>query len=174
VYLPPNIPATPSRPFPLLHIHGTGDPIVPYNGGVSTVGSLTLNFPPVERLVRDYVLNNQGNTTPIISDLANTNTTDGTRVQRWSYDTGSYFDPGGNSRDAEVLFYRVANGGHNWPGDSTSWPGWASPVNHDISASQEIWNFFSRHEVAAIPEPSCILLCALTSVVFVAWRALKK
>lgn len=158
VYLPPSIPAVPSRPFPLLHIHGTGDPIVPYNGGVSTVGALTLNFPPAQRLLHDYVLNNHGDTTPIVTDLPNANTTDGTTVQKWSYNVGSYIDTAGVARPAEVLHYRIQNGGHNWPGDSTSWPAWASPVNQDISASAEIWNFFSRHEVAAIPEPGCFLL----------------
>jgi polyhydroxybutyrate depolymerase len=173
VYVPPNIPATPRRPFPLLHIHGTGDPIVPYNGGTSTVGSLTLNFPPAERLVRDYVLNNQGNTTPIVTDLANTNTMDGTTAQKWSYDAGSYLDAAGNPREAEVLFYRVAGGGHNWPGDSPTWPAWASPVNQDFSASAEIWSFFSRHEVAAIPEPGCFLLGLVAFAIFAVNRWLK-
>jgi polyhydroxybutyrate depolymerase len=170
VYLPPNIPATPSRPFPLLHIHGTGDPIVPYSGGVSTVGSLTLDFPPVERLVRDYVLNNQGNTSPVITDLPNANTMDGTMAQKWLYDTGTYLDVAGNPREAEVLLFRVANGGHNWPGDSTTWPAWAAPVSQDFSASAEIWSFFSRHEVAAIPEPGCLVLGFIALAVAAAWR----
>jgi polyhydroxybutyrate depolymerase len=157
VFVPPNIAATPSRPFPVLHIHGTGDPIVPYNGGVSTVGSLTLNFPPVDRIVHEYVVNNGGSLTPNIIDLPNINTTDGTTVQMLSYDGGVYFDKAGMARDAEVLLYRVQNGGHNWPGDSTTWPSWALPVNYDISASNEIWRFFSRHELA-IPEPGGLSL----------------
>jgi polyhydroxybutyrate depolymerase len=173
VYMPPNIPATPSRPFPLLHIHGTGDLIVPYNGGVSTVGSLTLNFPPAQRLLHDYVLNNQGDTTPIVTDLPNTNTMDGTTVQKWSYDVGDYIDVADNARDAEVLFYRIENGGHNWPGDSTSWPAWAAPVNQDISASAEIWSFFSRHEVAAIPEPGCFWLSLIGLTALGAWRRIR-
>jgi hypothetical protein len=70
----------------------------------------------------------------------------------------NYLDAAGNARPAEVLLYRIQNGGHNWPGDTTGWPGFAVPVNYDISASNEIWNFFSRHEVAAIPEPSCLVL----------------
>ncbi len=36
----------------------------------------------------------------------------------------------------EVLFYKVVNGGHDWPG----WSG-----NRDINASREIWNFFKMH-----------------------------
>ena len=157
ILAPPNIEPTPSRRFPVLHIHGTGDAIVPYNGGISTVGSLTLNFPPVLRSVHDYVLNNGGDLMPTIVDLPNTNTTDGTTVQLLSYDGGNYLDQAGNARPAEVLLYRIQNGGHNWPGDATGWPGFAVPVNYDISASNEIWKFFSRHEVAAIPEPSCMV-----------------
>jgi polyhydroxybutyrate depolymerase len=151
VFVPPNIAATPSRPFPLLHMHGSSDPIVPYNGGVSTVGSLTLNFPPVQRGIHDYALNNGGDITPTIVDLPNSNTGDATTVQLHTYDGGDYIDTTGNAREAEVLHYRIQNGGHNWPGDSTSWPGWAAPINYDISASNEIWKFFSQHEVAVIP-----------------------
>jgi polyhydroxybutyrate depolymerase len=161
VDLPPNIESTPGRPFPLLHIHGTGDPIVPYNGGVSTVAALTLNFPPVERLVHDYVRSNGGDLMATIVDLPNTNSADGTTVQLLSYDGGSYLDAAGNTRPAEVLLYRIQNGGHNWPGDATGWPGFAVPVNYDISASNEIWKFFSRHEVAAIPEPGCLMLALI-------------
>jgi polyhydroxybutyrate depolymerase len=148
VLFPPDVPTTPDRPFPLLHIHGTGDPIVPYSGGSGFMG---VQFPPAEQIVAEYVRNNGGDATPTIVDLPNTNTTDGTTVQKWTYDGGTYLDSAGNSREAEVLLYRIAGGGHNWPGDSTAWPGWASPVNFDISASTEIWDFFSRHEVAAIP-----------------------
>jgi polyhydroxybutyrate depolymerase len=166
IYLPPNIDATPSRPFPLLHIHGTGDPIVPYNGGVSTVGALTLNFPPVQRLIDDYVLSNGGDLVPTIVDLPNTDTTDGTTVQKLSYGGATYFDNSGIAREAEVFHYRIANGGHNWPGDATGWPGFAVPVNYDISASNEIWQFFNRHEVAAIPEPNCIVLALIVMAAF--------
>jgi polyhydroxybutyrate depolymerase len=152
---PPGLAATPSRPFPLLHVHGTGDPLVPYNGGV---GVFDLQFPSVERVVHDYVLNNGGDTVPTIVDLPNTDTTDGSTVQLLSYDGGTYLDRSGSVRPAEVLLYRIQDGGHNWPGDFSPWPGFAVPVNYDISASNEIWKFFSRHEVAAIPEPSCFVL----------------
>jgi polyhydroxybutyrate depolymerase len=171
VYFPPHIEATPSRPFPLLHIHGTGDPIVPYNGGISTVGSLTLNFPPVERLVHDYVRSNGGDLMPTIVDLPNTDTADGTTVQLLTYDGGNYLDAAGNARPAEVLLYRIQDGGHNWPGDAMGWPEFGVPVNYDISASNEIWNFFSRHELALIPEPSCFLLGLFGMAALTARRA---
>jgi polyhydroxybutyrate depolymerase len=151
---PPNLAATPSRPFPLLHMHGTGDTLVPYNGGV---GVFDLRFPSVEQVVGDYVLNNGGDITPTIVDLPNTNTTDGTTVQLLSYEGGAYRDTAGNLRPAEVLLYRIHNGGHNWPGDFPAWPEFAVPVNYDISASNEIWRFFSRHALA-IPEATCLSL----------------
>jgi polyhydroxybutyrate depolymerase len=110
VFAPPEIEATPGRPFPILHMHGTGDPIVPYNGGTSTVGSLTLNFPPALRLIEEYAFNNGGDAMPTIVDLPNTNITDGTTVQKWTYDGGTYLDSAGNDREADVLLYRIDNG----------------------------------------------------------------
>ena len=152
VLYPPGIEALPDRPFPLLHIHGTSDPLVPYNGGVGPpVGGYSFSFPPVERVVSDYVANNGGDSTPTVVELPNINTADGTTVRRTSYEGDGYLDSAGQLRATEVLLYRVQNGGHNWPGDSTGWPGWASPVNYDISASNEIWSFFSRHEAPLVP-----------------------
>jgi polyhydroxybutyrate depolymerase len=169
VLFPPNVAMTPSRPFPLLHMHGTSDALVPYAGGT---GVFDFRFPSAEQLARDYVLNNGGNTTPGIVDLPNTNTTDGSTVQRWTYEGGPYIDKAGNARDADVLLYRVQGGGHNWPGEFTDWPGFAGTINRDISASEEIWNFFSGHEVAAIPEPGCIWLGLIGLIVIGMWRGL--
>jgi hypothetical protein len=44
----------------------------------------------------------------------------------------------------EVLFYRVNNGGHPWPGSGFILPHLGN-TNMDISASSEIWNFFKRN-----------------------------
>jgi polyhydroxybutyrate depolymerase len=165
---PPDVAATPSRPFPLLHMHGTSDALVPYNGGA---GVFNLQFPSVESVVSDFVLNNGGNLTPTVADLPDTNSMDGSTAQLFSYDGGVYFDTAGNPREAEVLLYRIQNGGHNWPGDFTGWPDWASLVNRDFNASAEIWNFFSRHAVAAIPEPAGIwLVCAGVATCAVRFR----
>ncbi|MCA9837821.1 MAG: prolyl oligopeptidase family serine peptidase [Trueperaceae bacterium] len=48
----------------------------------------------------------------------------------------------------ETILYIVSGGGHNWPGH----PGIiqdevAGTVNTDINASEEIWQFFSRHQL---------------------------
>jgi polyhydroxybutyrate depolymerase len=169
---PRDLPEVPDRPFPLLQIQGTSDIITPYNGGR---GAFDARYLHVEELLAKYVLNNGGNLTPTITNLPNTSTTDGSTVQLLSYEGGTYFDNAGNPREAEVLLYRVNGGGHSWPGDFTGWTeDWATPVNYDISASNEIWNFFSRHEVAAIPEPGALLLCVAGFGTVLAARALKK
>jgi polyhydroxybutyrate depolymerase len=41
-----------------------------------------------------------------------------------------------NINGNEVLFYKVVNGGHDWP----DWSG-----NRDINASREVWNFFKKY-----------------------------
>lgn len=140
---PADIPPVPSRPFPLLHIHGTADPYAPYYGGYSSAVGQT--FPAVEQVVGEIAQNNGADSTPSIVDLPNINTTDSSTVQLLTYGNGDmYLDTEGHVRQAEVLLYRVVNGGHNWPGGGYPFP----PVNRDINASEEIWNFFSRHTVA--------------------------
>jgi polyhydroxybutyrate depolymerase len=150
-YMPLGSPATPCRPFPFLHIHGTADTIVPYGGGYSQ----GWNWPPVERVVGDYVSSNGCALTPSTTNLPSLDLTDGCTIQLLSYTNGHmYLDTDGNAREAQVLFYRVVGGGHSWPGDYQGWGAlfpWAFPVNRDIDASEEIWTFFSRHRVAAAP-----------------------
>lgn len=46
----------------------------------------------------------------------------------------------------EVVLYGVAGGGHNWPGFADALPvEIGGTVNLDINATEEIWEFFSRH-----------------------------
>jgi len=48
--------------------------------------------------------------------------------------------------DTEIVFYRIKDGGHTWPGSSTilTQP-WAGKTNEDIVASRLIWQFFEAH-----------------------------
>lgn len=150
IYAPIGLPATPPRPFPLMHVHGTADVRIPYAGGEN----LGWVWPPCEQVVADYVLNNGCDPTPTLYDFPNLVTTDSSTVQRLNYGRGAaYVDVTGGVHEAEVLLYRVTGGGHSWPGGSGTWPDHCLPVNRDINASAEIWNFFSRHAVA-IPEPA--------------------
>jgi hypothetical protein len=49
---------------------------------------------------------------------------------------------------ADVVHYRVINGGHNWPGGINLFP-FLGSFNLDINAGQEIWNFFAQQSSPA-------------------------
>lgn len=142
LYAPLDLPATPSRPFPLLHIHGTADQAIIYTGGYYA----NWLFPPVEQVVEEYAQSNGADVVPSLVDLPDVDATDSSTVQLLTYgNPDAYVDVEGNVRQAETLLYRVVNGGHNWPDtDVVRNP----PVNRDINASELIWEFFTRHVLA--------------------------
>ena len=53
----------------------------------------------------------------------------------------------GGCRDgAEIVFYRIAGGGHTWPGSSIVLTSpWSGKTSKDITATQLIWAFFATH-----------------------------
>ena len=142
---PPELAAIPDRPFPLLHMHGTGESFfIPYEGGRSAFRPDYV-FPPVEQMVGYYATNN-GCDSMSITMLPDVNLADSSTVQLISYtNCNTYTSSSGNSIPAEVLLYRIEGGGHTWPDGGSGPPG--EVINHDINASQEIWDFFSRHKL---------------------------
>ena len=120
----------PGRKVPVMHIHGTTDPTVPYaTGAGNSVG--------VEQTLaywRDT--NNCGMLSDTI-DLANTNTGDSCTVKRIDY---------AHCSNSELLFYKVKNGGHTWPGSPISINLYGY-TDRDISATDEIWKFFSKYSL---------------------------
>lgn len=115
----------PDRTFPIMHIHGTSDFIVSYNGGF---GNKSVN-----EVIDFWVANNNCPENPEITQLPDL-VQEGSTVEQHTYSPCD---------DAtEVVLLRVINGGHTWPG-ATGNSGIGN-TNHDISASEEIWNFLSR------------------------------
>jgi polyhydroxybutyrate depolymerase len=119
---------SPQRVMPVLHIHGTADLIVSYNGGF---GNASVN--QVLDYWNDY---NNCPTIPIIEDLPDL-VAEGSTVERhtWRPCDGA----------SEVMLLKVINGGHTWPG-SVGVTG-VGNTNRDIIASSEIWNFVSRFKL---------------------------
>jgi polyhydroxybutyrate depolymerase len=124
---------TPQHPTPVLHIHGTADATVPYNGATA----LGITFAPIPTVLRYWVEFNGGNPTPAVTALPNPSSTDFSTVERsvWS----------GGRQGSVVAHLRIIGGGHTWPGASLG-PGFppqsaTNPTNQDISASVEIWRF---------------------------------
>jgi polyhydroxybutyrate depolymerase len=115
----------PSRNIAVMHVHGTSDLIVPYNGGFGNTSA-----DEVLSLWRDF--GNCPDTAVIVDlpDLVQEGST--VQVHTWA--------PCDDS--VEVVHYKVINGGHTWPG-SVGNVGFGI-TNRDISASDEIWKFVSR------------------------------
>ena len=151
-------PANPTapRPFPVLHFHGTADPVLPFNGGIGNLPPPlnTFQFPAVADVIDAWRDSNNSVGDPIITQLPNLNTEDGSTVTMIQYIDGDHYETSsGDKRPAEVLFYRIEGGGHTWP-SGMNHPAFLGNVNRDINASEEIWKFFSRHELPAVmPEP---------------------
>ncbi len=115
----------PTRPVPVLQIHGTADAVVSYNGGFGGVS--------VDDVIAKWVSLDACPVTPILTSLPNTNVTDNSTVESYVY------TPCTGTTQVELL--KVIGGGHQWPG-TTSLLGGLGTVNRDINASGEIWNFF--------------------------------
>lgn len=114
-----------------MQIHGTTDLIVPYNGGSATTGY------SVDEVMSKWQSLLNCNNSPTTTDLPNTNLLDLSTVQRIEYN--------GCSANSELTLLKVTGGGHMWPGTDVILSG-IGTINRDISASEEIWNFFSNHQ----------------------------
>jgi polyhydroxybutyrate depolymerase len=128
---------TPSRDISVMQIHGTSDAIVSYNGSAQGGKS-------VADVIGLWVGNNSCTTTPQVQLLPDVNTQDNSTVEK------SVYAP--CSTGTEVNLFKVIGGGHQWPGTSSLFGGLGA-INRDISASAEIWNFFSRF---SCPIPSSV------------------
>ncbi|GIW82133.1 MAG: hydrolase [Gemmatales bacterium] len=131
----------PKRPVPVLYIHGTDDTFVYYNGkDFITRQKLSLG---AEEMVQWWVKHNKCKTKPVIEKLPD-KADDGATVERFVY-------PAGKSK-APVVFYKVHNGGHTWPGGSLFQPKKLLGLTcRDFNASKEIWEFFKQYQLPARP-----------------------
>ena len=114
----------PSHPTPVVTISGTNDKEVSYDG-TNFEGQISHN-----EVLNYWVRYNQTDTSPIISDMPNIDTKDGSTVKLYQYKNGK--------NNVEIEHYKVINGGHDWPGTFG---------NMDINANTIIWNFVSQFDL---------------------------
>lgn len=117
----------PGRPVPVMQIHGTSDPTVPYNGSSTSM--------PIDSVVKYWVTKNGCNPVASFSNVPNTNTADGCTAEHYRYT--------GGLSGSSVEFYKIINGLHTWPG----FPFGGTGTNMDINASKEIWRFFRKYKL---------------------------
>ncbi|MFV0524902.1 MAG: alpha/beta hydrolase family esterase [Acidimicrobiales bacterium] len=128
----------PSRPVPYLGFHGVLDEIVPYDGG----GFSSL-FPGVRVELFEAV---------IPDEFAEFATGDGcgpVPVEQAVTGNVTTFIYPACPEGVEAVFYRIADGGHTWPGSASSAaisePAGLGRTNTEINATELSWEFFSRH-----------------------------
>ncbi len=126
----------PLRPVPVLMIHGTEDPLVPWAGGKVKVGAGG-RILSVNASIRKWASLDGCAATPTVTPSRKPST-DGTRVRREVY--------GGCTDGAEVVLYAIEGGGHTWPGGLQYFPErFIGKTSRDIDAGEVIWEFFARH-----------------------------
>ena len=120
----------PQHPTGVLTILGTSDAISDYNG--ITFNGIQYYMSAAETHQYWATANNCA-ANPTMTTIPNTNTSDGSTVERYTWADASGC--------AYVEHLKVINGGHDWPG---------AFGNMDIDASQEIWSFVSRYNISGL------------------------
>ena len=123
----------PSRPVSVLEIHGTDDPLIPFNGGQDNGRDGGTTDVSVMQ-VYGFWVSTDGCPTPTVSqlpDAANDGTT--TTVHAARPCTGG----------SAALLYVVNGGGHTWPGGEQYLPAaLVGKTSRDFDASETITQFF--------------------------------
>ncbi|GIV27890.1 MAG: hypothetical protein KatS3mg027_1704 [Bacteroidia bacterium] len=122
----------PGKIVPMLHIHGTADPTVPYYGNSSMLGA--------DSTVQRWITKNGCNPTPSYSMVPDINPTDGSTAEHFQYFINS-------NPKSIVEFFKINNGAHTWPGSLYI----IGTTNQDINASAEIWRFFRQFSSSDFP-----------------------
>jgi polyhydroxybutyrate depolymerase len=119
---------TDHRSVPVIAIHGTSDPVCPYNGGRSRLGGAT--FPSVPGFMANWSRRNHCGPNPIESAVA----ADVTRLQYTNC-----------ANDADVVLYTVKGEGHQWPGGKRIAAEWMiGRHSRSIDATRQ---FFTEHQL---------------------------
>ena len=117
-------------PIPILEIHGTLDEVNWWDGDPNNEGGWGPYIGTQEGI--NYWANINSCSQTIIDTVPNISLFDGSSIT-----IEKHINAINNN---QVWLYKVAGGGHDWPG------AWG---NMDIDASEEIWNFFSQYLIIA-------------------------
>jgi polyhydroxybutyrate depolymerase len=134
----------PQRPVSVMVVHGTEDPIVPYQGGEVKLRGFGARGMVISANATASEWARLDGCEPGATEraIADTDTMDGStiRVQAWSR----------CKEGTGVELWTVQGGGHTWPG------GWQylnekiiGTTNRDIDGREEIWRFFAAHPRSA-------------------------
>jgi len=111
------------HPTSVIHIHGTADKLVPYNGGH---GWSTVNGPPVPDVNTFWRKADQCGAANVTTNAPLTTSTAACADKR------------------SVELITIDGGKHQWPGGDTFLEK-RDPTSHALDATQTIWQFFAAH-----------------------------
>ncbi|MEO8392203.1 MAG: alpha/beta fold hydrolase [Chloroflexota bacterium] len=122
---------------PMLLINGTADTNIPWEGtSVEQNGQTIYITYPVSDTLGFWSVFNKCPLDADTSDLPQLGESPDTQVRLFVMKCPT---------DTAVLLYRIAGGGHTWPGQKADDAQMGS-INRDIDASEEIWKFFAQHQ----------------------------
>lgn len=106
-----------SHPMPIIHLHGTSDGVIPYNG--------SSDYNSAQSVI-DYWTNfNNTINNPTINSESN----GGTTIEHYVYDQGD--------NDVSVEHYKYIGGGHVW----------FTETYQGQNTAELLWNFFSKYDI---------------------------
>lgn len=146
--LPDSLLCEPGRPFPIMYINGTKDPLVPLDGIPGVIK-------PLAEAIDFWTTNNNCEASPVETTLPDIVLADSSTITVKSY--------GNCEAGADVVLYQVENGGHPWPGVLVNPPPFLGNKNQDVSASVEIWNFFRRRR---LPDSLAVTIASRIEIPF--------
>lgn len=130
---------TPSRPVPMIYIHGTADNFMPYYGGIPLCPEVVQkDMRSAQESVDVWVYKNQCLTIPRVV---------------YQNKTATCVSYGRADNKAEVEFCTIEGGGHTYPsGAKITFP-YKDPgcdtgvISTDLDANQIIWEFFKKYSL---------------------------
>ncbi len=127
----------PLQTIPVILIHGTEDPIVPWGGGAVAGFEEFGKVLPARDTAGFWAKNNRCTSKAVSVSEADRDSKDGTRVRLELFPDCT--------ANADVSMVTVEGGGHTWPGGYQYLPErFIGRTSRDIDANQIIWNFFRR------------------------------
>ena len=106
-----------SHPMPVVHLHGTSDNVIPFNGGNGWYS--------VQKTLDHWINFNNTTSTPTVS----IDGSEGITIEHYVYDEGN--------NSVFVEHYKYIGGNHVW----------FSSTFQGLNTSELIWNFMSRYDI---------------------------
>ncbi len=123
----------PKKNIPVLIMHGTADPVVPYDGGETNAGpGRRPVFLSAEENTEWWAKQYGCGSETVMLQLPDTKTDDSFSTEVINYNC-----------DPPVFLYKIVGGGHTWAGTKNFYPKFiVGPTAPEPNASRVIWDFF--------------------------------